>query len=77
MLNYGFSGFGTLLIFLFYCILPVVWLALSAYTLLALKRIHLNETARALWALLIVLVPILGAVAYWLVRPDEGAGGVG
>jgi hypothetical protein len=74
MLNYGI---GEGLVLFFYCLLPVVWIALSIYTLLALKAVQLNETARAIWALLIVLVPILGAVAYWLVRPDEGAGGVG
>ena len=76
MMNYGY-GLGELLIILLWCILPIAWIALSVYTLLALKLVHLNETARAVWALLIVLVPILGAVAYWLVRPDEGDGGVG
>jgi phospholipase D-like protein len=77
MTNYGFNAFGSVLVFFFWCILPIAWIVLSIYTLLAVKRVPLNETARALWALLIVLVPILGAVAYWLVRPDEGAGGVG
>jgi hypothetical protein len=74
MMNYGF---GELLIILFWCILPIAWIGLSIYTLLALKPVHLNETARALWTLVIVLVPILGAVAFWLVRPNEGGGGVG
>jgi hypothetical protein len=76
MMDFGY-GLGELLILFFWCILPIAWIALSVYTLLALKSVHLNETARALWALLIVLVPILGAVAYWLVRPNEGGGGVG
>jgi len=74
MMNYGL---GELLILVFWCILPIAWMALSIYALLSLKSVHLNETARALWALLIVLVPILGAVAYLLVRPNEGGGGVG
>jgi len=76
MMNLGY-GPGEFLILFFWCLLPIAWIALSIYTLLALKSIHLNETARALWAILIVFVPILGAVAYWLVRPDEGTGGVG
>ena len=76
MMNFGY-GFGELLIILLWCILPIAWVVLSVYTLLALKPVRLNETARALWVLLIVLVPILGAVAYWLVRPNEGGGGVG
>jgi hypothetical protein len=76
MMNYGY-GIGELLIVLFWCLLPIAWIALGVYTLLALKAVHLNETARAIWALVIVLVPVLGAVAYWLVRPNEGGGGVG
>jgi len=74
MMNYGF---GELLIILFWCLLPLAWIALGVYTLLSLKSVHLNETARAVWVLVIVLVPILGAVAYWLIRPNEGGGGVG
>ena len=74
MMNYGI---GSAFVLFFWCLLPIVWIALSIYTLMSLKAVHLNETARAVWALLIVLVPILGAVSYWLVRPDEGAGGVG
>jgi hypothetical protein len=74
MMNYGL---GELLILVLWCILPIAWIAVSIYTLLALRSVHLNEIARALWALLIVLVPILGAVGYWLVRPNEGGGGVG
>jgi hypothetical protein len=72
MMNYGI---GEALIILLWCILPIAWIGLSIFTLLALKSVHLNETARALWALLIVLVPILGAVAYWLVRPTKEAVG--
>jgi hypothetical protein len=74
MMNYGL---GELLILVLWCILPIAWIAVSIYTLLALRSVHLNETARALWALLIVLGPSRGAGGYWRVRPTEGGGGVG
>lgn len=77
MMNYGSNLFGTLLLFLLWCAVPIAWLVLSVYTLLSLKSVRLQETARAIWALTIVLVPILGAVAYLLVRPHEGEAGVG
>jgi hypothetical protein len=32
----------------------------------------LGETARALWDMQVVAMPILGAVAYWIVRPKKG-----
>ncbi|MCJ7584978.1 MAG: PLDc N-terminal domain-containing protein [Anaerolineales bacterium] len=32
----------------------------------------MGETARALWAMLVGAMPILGAIAYWIVRPDKG-----
>jgi hypothetical protein len=34
--------------------------------------LKLGETARALWAMPVVAMPILGAVAYWIVRPEKG-----
>lgn len=58
------------------CLLVVIWLACAVIALLGLRRQKISDTARALWALLIVVVPILGAVAYWIVRPqaDEAVG---
>lgn len=51
--------------------LLVGWPVLSILALVGLrKRTRLHATARALWALMIVSVPILGAIAYWIVRPD-------
>ncbi|MBI4732941.1 MAG: PLDc N-terminal domain-containing protein [Chloroflexi bacterium] len=52
-------------------VLLVGWPVLSILALVGLrKRTKLHATARALWALMIVSVPILGAIAYWIVRPD-------
>lgn len=47
------------------------WPLFSIIALLALRRSHLTGTNQALWAFLIVAVPILGALAFFIVRPSE------
>ena len=42
------------------------WIVLLALILRSLSHRKMENTARALWALTIVLVPILGAAAYFL-----------
>jgi fatty-acid desaturase len=58
------------------CILFLAWIVCGMLALVGLRKYKLSDTARVLWALLIVTVPILGAVAFWLVRPqgDEAVG---
>ncbi len=74
MIDYGES----FLVFqIVYLVLLCGWLALTVSALFGLrKRTRLHATARALWAILIVCAPILGAAAYWIVRPeaDQQAG---
>ncbi|MCG8350258.1 MAG: PLDc N-terminal domain-containing protein [Chloroflexales bacterium] len=31
----------------------------------------MSETARGIWAALIILVPLLGPIAFWLTRPGQ------
>lgn len=50
------------------------WLVLGGLALFSLRPRPLSDTARVLWAVLIVAVPILGALAYWIVRPDGATG---
>ncbi len=55
----------------------VGWIVLAIVALTRLRRCQLNETARVLWAIVIVLVPLMGALAFFIVRPgkprpDEG-----
>jgi hypothetical protein len=60
------------------CLIPLIWVILSVIALLDLRQKNLNETARVLWAILVVCVPMLGAIAFWIVRPggsDPGAAG--
>lgn len=47
------------------------WLAMAFAALIRLRRRHLGEVARVLWAILIVVVPLLGALAFFIVRPGE------
>lgn len=59
------------------CALPALWLLLSLFALLRLRQLTLPATATALWAIFIVVVPFLGALAFLIVqpgkRPDERA----
>ena len=47
------------------------WPLLSLIALYGLRRRALSGGSQALWACLIVVVPILGAVAFFIVRPLE------
>jgi hypothetical protein len=51
--------------------LVAAWIVLAVLALVQLRRINLNETTRAIWAALVVVVPILGAIAFWIVRPGQ------
>ena len=66
MLSYGF-----LFTQIFSLLLVLVWLGLVFYALLALRQRTLNATAKALWALIILAIPMLGAVAFFIVQPQD------
>jgi hypothetical protein len=51
------------------CLIPLIWFTLSAIVLFDLRKKSMLETARVLWVMLVVCMPILGAIAYWIVRP--------
>jgi hypothetical protein len=36
-----------------------------------LRHHQMPETARVVWAALIILVPLLGPIAFWLTRPGQ------
>ena len=48
----------------------LVWLGLPVMTLLHLRNQKLNGVPLVLWVLLICAIPILGALAYWIVKPS-------
>lgn len=45
------------------------WPIFSLATLVALRHRRLTSLPQALWALMILAVPILGACAFWIVQP--------
>ena len=53
------------------CALPALWLLLSLFALLQLRRLTLPATATSIWAIFIVVVPFLGALAFLIVQPGR------
>jgi len=51
------------------------WLVLAILALIRLRRCQLDETARVLWVIIIVLVPFMGALAFFIVRPGNSRWG--
>lgn len=47
------------------------WILFSLIALFALRRARLTGISQALWALLIIAIPILGALAFFIVSPRE------
>jgi hypothetical protein len=37
----------------------------------ALRRSDLTTSAKVVWSLAIVFIPVIGVVAYWVARPSE------
>jgi hypothetical protein len=56
-------------IYLINFLLIILWIILAILALVQLRRPDLPETARALWAILIVAIPLGGAIAFWIVNP--------
>jgi len=62
------TNFGILIINL---LLVGSWPLFSIIALLGLRRRSLTGTNQALWAILVVAVPVLGALAFFIVKPGE------
>ncbi|MCX7707317.1 MAG: PLDc N-terminal domain-containing protein [Anaerolineae bacterium] len=63
---------GTNTIFLLAQILNIVlliaWITLAVWALLRLRREKLQDMAQVIWVAIILLIPILGALAFLIVR---------
>ena len=55
----------------------VGWLALTIVALIRLRHCQLDETVRVLWVIFVVLVPFVGALAFFIVRPGYPRPGKG
>jgi hypothetical protein len=59
-------NFGLLLEQVFFVI---VLIGLPVISLMDLAKKRLSGTPLAIWALVICLVPVIGSLAYWIVKP--------
>jgi hypothetical protein len=50
-------------------VFTTLFVGLPIISLIDLARKKINGTPLALWVLVICVVPILGSVAYWIVKP--------
>ena len=57
---------GLLLVQFFFTALLI---GLPVISLIDLARKRLSSTPLAVWALVICVVPVLGSLAYWIVKP--------
>lgn len=63
--------FASLATLILYIVIPVAWILLIVYSLNKLRRQSLNSTAKAVWVLIIVAIPIIGAIVYLAFKPQE------
>jgi ABC-type amino acid transport system permease subunit len=70
MFHYGF-GFAHVLMQVFIFLLLIGWIVASIVALFALRNVKLSSIAKALWVLIILGIPILGVIAYFIIRPKE------
>jgi hypothetical protein len=54
-------------------IIAILFIGLPIISLIYLSRKKLSGTPLALWVLVICAVPLLGALAYWIVKPTSEA----
>jgi hypothetical protein len=70
MNNFGLN-FGYLLVQILSLVVLLGWIILTIGCLLKLRRQILTPTVKAIWVLIIVAVPLIGAIAYLVVKPTE------
>jgi hypothetical protein len=59
-------------------IIFLLWIGLALAALFSLRKRSLSDVATVLWTLIILFVPIAGALALWIVNPGHHAdSGVG
>ncbi len=65
----GFYNLGSILFSLLNLMLLVGWIVLVVVALIGLRQRRVEPLVQVLWAFLIVIIPILGAVAFLIVSP--------
>jgi hypothetical protein len=67
---HGF-GFGYVLFQVLFFLLIVAWVVASLVALFSLKKAKLSTIAKALWVMILLGIPVLGVVAYFIIKPTE------
>ena len=70
MLNMGFN-LGILFVQILNLVLVLGWIFLVVFALVKLKQRSLNSTTTALWVLIILLIPLFGAIVYLAFKPGN------
>jgi hypothetical protein len=53
-------------------LIPVLGLiGFPIISLIDLKKKKLSDTTLAIWVLIICAIPLIGSVAYWIIRPSS------
>ena len=50
-------------------LIALAMIGLPILSLLDLAKKKLNSTSLAIWVLVICVVPVLGSLAYWIIKP--------
>lgn len=70
MMNMGFNP-GFIIVQIINLALILAWLVLVLIALFSLKRRNLSPTAKGIWALVIMIVPLMGAISFFIVQPRD------
>lgn len=62
---------GFLLVQIINILLLVSWIGLAIYAFIQMRKQSLSEELRLLWAIVIIVFPIIGAAAFLLRKPKE------
>ena len=64
-------GFSFVLVQLFSLLLILAWIGLVIFALFNLKNRKLTALVKVLWVMIIVTVPLLGVIGYFIVQPTD------
>jgi len=67
----GLGMFGYLLSSVLGMVVILGWIVLSIVCMYRLRDRKLSAVTKALWALIIAAIPWLGAIAFFIVKPEE------
>ena len=68
----GFGlGWGILAIQSFNIAILVAWLILSIVCLVRLGKSGLSSNSKSVWTVIILLIPLMGSIAFLIVKPGE------